>query len=267
MDPRAESIKQEVDETLEDMTHKMEQIEAKVVDTARETYENVKHTAQEKVEKVKQKLDVRHMTEERPWTMFGLSLAAGFLLGNITKSMRQPRKERLRSSHEEEGEEEHEEERWPARRETMGEREEESWRGEEAEGAYRPRVRRKIERVRERAGGLRAMLEDQFGDELAAFKTAAMASAGRSLRGFLHETLPNFAEEFERARSGGREGREDTDEDRERRDEEGASAREREREPQRRESERPRRTREQAADEAPYEAPYVGGGELARGAG
>jgi len=75
MDPRTESIKQEVEETLEDMAAKMEQIEERVVGTARET-----------VEHVKEKFDVRHMVAERPWTMLGVSMAAGFVVGSIRRS-------------------------------------------------------------------------------------------------------------------------------------------------------------------------------------
>ena len=58
-----------------DRTSIMEQIEERVVGTARET-----------VEQVKEKLDVRNLVAERPWTMLGVSVAAGFVAGSIGRS-------------------------------------------------------------------------------------------------------------------------------------------------------------------------------------
>lgn len=184
MDERTESIKQEVDETLEDMTHKMEQIEARVYGTARETYENVKHTAQEKVDKVKQKLDVRHMTQERPWTMFGISLATGFVVGSFTGRERRDR----------------EEEEWYEEEPEQLAMAEEMWIQEEPERPRQARPRGR-QRMRERrGGGFLASIKEQFGDEISAFTRAAVVSAGKSMRGLMEQNLPHFAEEFERAR-------------------------------------------------------------------
>lgn len=184
MDERTESIKQEVDETLEDMTHKMEQIEARVYGTARETFESVKHSAQEKVKKVKQKLDIRRVTQQRPWTMFGISVAAGFVAGNLTG------RERRRG----------EPEAWYEGEPEQLAMAEEVWAQEEPERERGFQRRGRARRQREGRGGFLATVKEQFGDEISAFTRAAVVSAGRSVRGFMEQNLPHFAEEFERAR-------------------------------------------------------------------
>ena len=234
MDPRTESIKQEVEETLEDMAAKMEQIEERVVGTARET-----------VEQVREKLDVRYMVAQRPWTMLGVSVATGFVVGSIRRSRAgrdesrdsnrrarragpRPRRAAPRMfqyehsqdpyRHVDEGyqpgtaqglsegllrglSQEHRR-RWgeagradEGYRERAMEREEEDY-----ERPARQLVRRSISQARQRAPGFMDTLRDQFGDDLEALKRAAVAAAGNSLLGILQKNVPQLAEEFDRAR-------------------------------------------------------------------
>jgi ElaB/YqjD/DUF883 family membrane-anchored ribosome-binding protein len=233
MDPRTESIKQEVEETLEDMAAKMNQIEERVVGTARET-----------VEQVKEKLDVRHMVAERPWTMLGVSVATGFVVGSIGRSRgrtrdldysdgrsRRSRRRRERAEsrafqyeHSEDpyqhfGESEELE---PGVLQSVGEglrqrfgedhgRRQSVEFGERGYGRatdYEPEyerpsrqlMRRGISQVKRRAPGLLAALREQFGDELEALKRAAVVAAGNSLFGLMQKGLPQLADEFDRAR-------------------------------------------------------------------
>lgn len=225
MDPRTESIKQEVEETLEDMAAKMEQIEERVVGTARET-----------VEHVKEKLDVRHMVAERPWTMLGVSVAAGLVVGSIRRSGRRDEDSdgralgaRFRAFQYEHSDDPYEHvqddefgpglfqgggepmrqsmSEEPMRRggeqyvERMGGYHGQAM-GHEAKRPHRSRhlVQRSISQVKQRAPGILAALRENFGDEIEALKRAVVVAAGNSLRGIMQSKLPQLAEEFDRAR-------------------------------------------------------------------
>lgn len=222
MDPRTESIKQEVEETLEDMAAKMEQIEERVVGTARET-----------VEQVKEKLDVRNMVAQRPWTMLGVSVAAGFLVGSIRRSGERSMRERdldgwsrgqvsrrraraFQYEHDDDPYQQIEDEELaPAmfrgmrehggRRELVGRAA--RYRGErmddedeEYERPSRRLVQRSLSQVKQRAPGIMASIREQFGDDIEALKRAAVVTAGNALRGLMQQNLPQLAEEFDRAR-------------------------------------------------------------------
>lgn len=229
MDQRTESIKQEVVETLEDMAAKMEQIEERVVGTARET-----------VEQVKEKLNVRHMVAERPWTMLGVSVATGFVVGSIRRSGRRgqdsdgralgvgtgARSRAFQYEHSDDPYEHAQDDEFgpglfqgggepirqgmseePMRRggEQHGERTA-RFRGQgmgyEAERPHRSRqlMKRSISQVKQRAPGILAAVRENFGDEIEALKRAVVAAASSSLRGIMQSKLPQLAEEFDRAR-------------------------------------------------------------------
>lgn len=227
MDPRTESIKQEVDQTLEDMAEKMEQIESRVYGAARETVQNVK-----------EKLDIRHLTAEHPWTMLGASVAVGFVAGNIRRSESR-RKRRLGAAAEFEGgrrfsydhsddpyEQSDDEaygltemvhvsgyERGTERigGESSGYRQGVSGYGKEERHPSRELVRRSISRVSSRvkasAPGFLSSLKEHFGDEIEAIKKAALITVGNSLSGLIHKNMPQFAQEFDRVRQdGGQDG-------------------------------------------------------------
>jgi ElaB/YqjD/DUF883 family membrane-anchored ribosome-binding protein len=232
MDPRTESIKQEVDQTLEDMAEKMEQIESRVYGAARETVQNVK-----------EKLDIRHLTAEHPWTMLGASVAVGFVAGNIRRSESR-RKRRLGAAAELEGGHrfsyDHSDDPYErSEDEDYGMAEmvhvtgyergaagigEDASRYRQGVSGYggteeghpsrqpsRQIVRRSISRVSSRvkasAPGLLSSLKEHFGDEIEALKKAALITVGNSLSGLIHKNLPQFAQEFDRVRQdGGQDG-------------------------------------------------------------
>jgi ElaB/YqjD/DUF883 family membrane-anchored ribosome-binding protein len=228
MDPRTESIKQEVDQTLEDMAEKMEQIESRVYGAARETVQNVK-----------EKLDVRHLTAEHPWTMLGASVAVGFLAGNIRRSESR-RKRRLGAAAELEGGRrfsyEHSDDPYQGSEDedygmaemvhvsgyergaagigedSPGYRQGVSgYGGREERHPSRELVRRSISRVSSRvkasAPGFLSSLKEHFGDEIEAIKKAALITVGNGLSGLIHKNLPQFAQEFDRVRQdGGQDG-------------------------------------------------------------
>jgi hypothetical protein len=210
MDPRTESIKQEVEETLEDMAAKMEQIEERVVGTARET-----------VEHVKEKLDVRHMVAERPWTMLGVSVAAGLVVGSIRRGGRDEDSDgralgagwngaKSRAFQYEHSEDPYEhvqdEELGPSLFQGRGEpirqsmSEEPKRRGSERPHRSRHLMQRSLSQVKRRAPGILAAVRENFGDEIEALKRAVVVAAGNSLRGIMQSKLPQLAEEFDRAR-------------------------------------------------------------------
>lgn len=245
MDPRTESIKQEVDQTLEDMAEKMEQIESRVYGAARETVQNVK-----------EKLDIRHLTAEHPWKMLGASVAVGFVAGSIGRSESKRRRRRLAAAAFEGGRRfsyEHDEDPYenidvededfgrtemvhvsgyqPGAgeygpeygEETSGYRRGMSGRdvsgygrgvgelGQEQRRPSREIVRRSISRVssrvKESAPGILASLKEHFGDEIEAIKKAALITVGNSLSGLIHKNMPQFAQEFDRVRGeGGQSG-------------------------------------------------------------
>jgi ElaB/YqjD/DUF883 family membrane-anchored ribosome-binding protein len=220
MDPRTESIKQEVDQTLENMAEKMEQIESRVYGAARETVQNVK-----------EKFDIRHLTAEHPWTMLGASVAVGFVAGNIRRSESR-RRRRLEAGAELEGGRrfsyEHSEDPYENiededfgrtemvhvsgyqagageyGQESSGYRRGVSGYGKEEHRPSREIVRRSISRVssrvKESAPSVISSLKEHFGDELEAVKKAALITVGNSLRNLIQKNLPQFAQEFDRVR-------------------------------------------------------------------
>jgi ElaB/YqjD/DUF883 family membrane-anchored ribosome-binding protein len=68
MDAETRAIRQEIDATREAMTDKVEQLESRV---------------QQRTDEVKEALDIRQVTSERPWTMVGIATGAGFMIGTF----------------------------------------------------------------------------------------------------------------------------------------------------------------------------------------
>ncbi len=99
MDQETEAIKQHIAETRESLSEKIDCLEQKVLKTVEGTTDMVSNTAESVAEAVtgtvqkvagavdhaveyaKESLDLRKQVEARPWTMFGGSLAAGFIGG------------------------------------------------------------------------------------------------------------------------------------------------------------------------------------------
>jgi ElaB/YqjD/DUF883 family membrane-anchored ribosome-binding protein len=101
MDNEAEMIEQQMKETREDLTKKLEKLEQQVVETVQnttsavtDTVENVKDVIEETVgsvqtavedttEAVRKTFDLRLQVENHPWLMLGGSVAVGFVAGRL----------------------------------------------------------------------------------------------------------------------------------------------------------------------------------------
>jgi ElaB/YqjD/DUF883 family membrane-anchored ribosome-binding protein len=108
MDPQPDVIRLEIEETRSSITDKLETLEEQVRDTVQsakdtvqtaretvaetiesakatveETIDTVKSSVQETVQTVKRTFDVEYQVDRHPWTMAGLSLAAGFACGMV----------------------------------------------------------------------------------------------------------------------------------------------------------------------------------------
>lgn len=219
MDPRTESIKQEIDATRTSMTTKMEQIESQVHGTV----DNIKTSAQDTVDSVKESLNVKRMVNERPWTMLGASMLTGFVLGSLggdsvehhnyddynydyDRARRRGYVRMDRYSDDDDQDEyyeehptipvasdeyqQHDEHRAPQtkRRYTNNQR------------THRRPSHSMMRRASSASSGLMSAVQKQFGDDIETLKTAAITTAINSLRNMLQNNLPQLAEEFEHAR-------------------------------------------------------------------
>jgi len=108
MDNEGEMIEQQMKETREDLTKKLEQLEQQVVETVQsttnavtDTVENVKDVIEETVgsvqnavedttEAVKKTFDLRLQVENHPWLMLGGSVAVGFVAGRLLEGLLPP---------------------------------------------------------------------------------------------------------------------------------------------------------------------------------
>lgn len=95
MGQTADQLRQEIEAKREDAASKIDQIEARVTDTAQMardtvtgTVDQVKGTVTDTVDQVKQSvqnIDVRKLAEERPLAALGAALAGGFVLGGLLR--------------------------------------------------------------------------------------------------------------------------------------------------------------------------------------
>jgi ElaB/YqjD/DUF883 family membrane-anchored ribosome-binding protein len=86
----ADQLREEIDAKRDDAAAKIDQIEARVYDTAQmardtvdETMQQARDTVVETVETVKQSFDLTHQVRERPWPTLGAAVAGGFMLGRL----------------------------------------------------------------------------------------------------------------------------------------------------------------------------------------
>jgi hypothetical protein len=102
MGQTADQLRQEIESKRGDAASKIDQIEARVTDTAQQAKETVDQTVQsalgtvtetvdhareavaDTVEQVKQSIDLKKMAEERPLVALGAALVGGFVLGGLT---------------------------------------------------------------------------------------------------------------------------------------------------------------------------------------
>jgi ElaB/YqjD/DUF883 family membrane-anchored ribosome-binding protein len=97
-EPEVTEIHQEIDQTRADLAQKVEELEEKVRDTVLsatenvgDTIETVTTTVQQTVDTVKRTFDLNYQMQQRPWTLIGGCVLAGFLIGALVSRGRPSR--------------------------------------------------------------------------------------------------------------------------------------------------------------------------------
>jgi ElaB/YqjD/DUF883 family membrane-anchored ribosome-binding protein len=92
-----ELIREDMEKTRESLTEKLETLEKKLVDSVqgatsavKETMSSVKETMHDGVESAKAAVDIPAHVEKQPWLMLGGSVLAGYILGTLLESRKQP---------------------------------------------------------------------------------------------------------------------------------------------------------------------------------
>lgn len=226
MDQRTESIRQEIDETRESMTEKFEHIEGTVRgagDNVRQsmhesidrTADNVKDSVGHTIDQVKTKLNLEQIVHERPWIVFGASVLAGYMIGNLNNSSSsdhdddydaydrrryyERRRRAERSYNDRAGQayaEHHDEESMPLGQHLAIPDHPQTYDPADYSSSNRPAPQRGMQKSQ----GMLSDVMDQFSDEIEAMKDASVAAMTRMLRETLQENLPQLAEEYDRAR-------------------------------------------------------------------
>jgi hypothetical protein len=95
MDPEPSVIRQEIDETRQSLSDKLETLEHQVMDsvhqaraTVRDTIDTVKSAVSDTVDSVKRTFDVEYHVQQRPFVCSGLTFVAGFVAGAWVKGTR-----------------------------------------------------------------------------------------------------------------------------------------------------------------------------------
>lgn len=106
MSDSPEVIKEQMEETREDLAHKLQALTDEVsetvhnvTETVEETVETVTETAQSTVQNVKDFFNFNKQIEDRPWLMFGGAVIVGFLAGRTLISWTTPSTPPRRSAH------------------------------------------------------------------------------------------------------------------------------------------------------------------------
>lgn len=196
MDQTTNTLQREIDSTRDSMTQKLEQIESQVKGTAENVKstveqtvenvkENVKSTVEQTVETVKQNIDVKRLVDERPWTMFGASMLAGFVLGNMTGS------EKHEAPYVRYGEPRYYDDKGYQPQRNM------------QTYHYYDRTSSPPRGAEMGATASAAMSDtmSKLGDEMDTLKDAAVATLTKMLHSTLQSNFPQLAEEFNRVRS------------------------------------------------------------------
>lgn len=168
---RTEPIRQDIDAIRDSMTQKMEQIESKVKGTVDTTVEQVKRT-----------FDLQQQVSERPWAALGLAFAAGYVLGTMG------------------GDAEPEYRPGEPMRYYGDAQHERSNKDEQASNneAGRPSYARSAPPRPQ--NNFIAGIFDQFGGELNTITSAALSAGVAMLRDSIKEGIPQFGQEYEKAR-------------------------------------------------------------------
>lgn len=185
MDQRTESLQREIDTTRDLMAQKLEQVESQVKGTA----ESVKTSVEQTVENVKQNLDISRIVNDRPWTMFGASVLAGFVVGSMSAGSSEQNMPHV------------------SYRETPTYRYYERSQDEPRNQAYHyydrseHRSERGTEKIQSAMSSTMSDAMSRVSDEMDVLKDAAITTLTRMLHSTLHDNFPQLAEEFERVRS------------------------------------------------------------------
>jgi len=195
MDQRTEYIRQDIDATREAMTDKLEQIESKVKGTVDDLKGSVENTVETVKENVKQAFDIKQQVNERPWMMLGASVVTGYVLGSLGGSDDSPayRTTQYRSNYSSSNSAE------PVR--YYSDSSTSSYGRSESDSSYGRPYNQPASSSGSSATSAIAGLFDQFGLEFDTLKDAAVVTVGNMLRDMMKKNLPQFAEEFERART------------------------------------------------------------------
>jgi ElaB/YqjD/DUF883 family membrane-anchored ribosome-binding protein len=165
-----------MEETRSALTRKLETLENRVlgtVETAQqkveETVDRVKSTFHETVDGVKRAFDVRYQARQRPWTVFGCSVVAGYLLGNLdARRVRQ-------IGH------------WA-----------QSLSSGDGRARYGAMSSGTASYTRSARPGVMDTLRERFGDEIEQLKAAAVGALIGAARDWLKESMPGLAPQIDR---------------------------------------------------------------------
>lgn len=174
-----DAIRQDIEETRSSLTEKLETLEEQVRETVQgarasveETIATVKGTVRDTVDTVKRTFDVSYQTTQHPWAMFGGSVLAGFVLGNVLPSVTERLEERRYEP----------EPSYPPQTEEHFMQREESPMGDGNASRY-------TEHAPARRGILSGLL-DQFHDEIEQVKKMAIGAAVGVVRDYVKEQAP-----------------------------------------------------------------------------
>lgn len=189
MDQTTNELRQDIDATRDAMTDKLAQIE----DRVKGTVDDFKGSVTDTVDQVKQAFDLQQQVNDRPWTMLGASVLAGYVLGSMggdsgsSSQGYEASKYRYtpQTSYSSQG-----------ATSSAGSDSDKKWDQQTATayaGSYN--------KAQSSQPGFMSDVMDQFRDELDTLKGAAVVTVTNLLRDMLKKNLPQFADEFERARS------------------------------------------------------------------
>jgi ElaB/YqjD/DUF883 family membrane-anchored ribosome-binding protein len=200
MDPRTDSIKQDLNDTRRSMTEKIDAIEGRVRGTvddvkqsAHDAVDNVKQSAYDMVDTVKEKLDVHQLVDDRPWTALGVSLAVGFALGKIgggSSSRRNFDWDRDYSRA-------YSTSNWSGSYPRFEDREQQN----RGTNDWRPATSSSLSSSKSSSGsGFMADVKSQFGEELDVLRAAAVTAGLKFLHDVVRQNAPQLATEVDRVR-------------------------------------------------------------------
>jgi len=98
VEQEADQIRKQMAHTRCSLTEKMDLLERRVVDTVQgathavtDTVETVKESVRDSVHSMQTNLDPIHQADRHPWTMFAVSLGAGYAIGKVLEGGSAPR--------------------------------------------------------------------------------------------------------------------------------------------------------------------------------